>query len=328
MKSDSSKLSFAPATRTAVKPLIGLFGKSGSGKTMSALLVARGLVGPSGRIGLVDTENGRGSLFADLIPGGYNVLNLDAPFSPDRYVEAIEVAEQEADVLVIDSMSHEWSGEGGILDWQEEELTRMAGEDWKKREACKMAAWIKPKQAHKKMVMRLLRSSLPLICCLRAEEKTHMEQKDGEKKKVITDDFTTPLFDSRFIFEMLVNMETVARDGHGGFVNIRKVTHPGIWDCLPTEDEQLGIKHGQAIAAWASGAAGPVAATAPASEPDDLLLAIADATDGFELTGLVDQANAIEDPARQKRVKQAIVKRAKDLRFIWNDQQKGFITLG
>lgn len=323
----ASQLSFSPATRTAVKPLIGLFGKSGSGKTMSALLLARGLVGPSGRIGLVDTENGRGSLFADLIPGGYTVLDLDAPFSPDRYVEAIEAAEKQADVLVIDSMSHEWSGEGGILDWQEEELTRMAGDDWKKREACKMAAWIKPKLAHKKMVMRLLRASLPLICCLRAEEKTHMEQKEGQKRTVVTDDFSTPLFDSRFIFEMLVNMETIARNGVGGYTRITKVTHPGIWDCLPMEGEQLGVKHGEQIAKWAT--AGKVNGShAPAAtEPDDMLLAINDAADGFELTRLVEQANTIEDAVRQKTVKQAIARRAKGLRFIWNDHEKAFITL-
>ena len=153
------------ATRQGVKPLVGFYGKSGSGKTMSALLLARGIAGAKGRITLIDTENGRGSIFADLIPGGYQVLNLDAPFSPARYEEAIATAEKSSDVVLCDSMSHEWSGEGGVLDWAEEELQRMGGGDNNK-----MRSWIKPKMAHKMMVQRLLRTKFSLICCLRGEE--------------------------------------------------------------------------------------------------------------------------------------------------------------
>ena len=148
------------ATRQGVKPLVGFYGKSGSGKTMSALLFARGIVGASGRIVLIDTENKRGSIFADLIPGSYKTLDLDAPFSPDRYQEAIAEAEKVADAIVIDSMSHEWSGEGGVLDWAEEELQRMGGGDNNK-----MRSWIKPKMSHKQMIMRLFRCKCALICC-------------------------------------------------------------------------------------------------------------------------------------------------------------------
>ena len=99
-----------PATRQGVKPLVGFYGRSGSGKTMSALLFARGLVGHKGRLVLVDSENGRGSLFADIIPGGYSVIDLDAPFTPERYQDAIASAETSADCVVVDSLSHEWSG--------------------------------------------------------------------------------------------------------------------------------------------------------------------------------------------------------------------------
>lgn len=245
----SDDFKIKPATRQGVKPLVGFYGKSGSGKTMSALLFARGLAGPQGRVTLVDSESGRGSIFSDLIPGGYYVLDLDAPFSPDRYAAAFEHAEKNSDVVVFDSMSHEWGGEGGVLDWQDAELDRMAGDNWSKREACKMAAWIKPKMAHKLMVQRLLRSRLPLICCLRGEEKTHIQKGDG-KTKVFTDEFSSPLFDPRFIFEMLVNFETVARDGVGGFVIPRKITHPSVAALLPKDGEQIGVKHGEALARW------------------------------------------------------------------------------
>lgn len=242
-----------PATRQGVKPLVGFYGKSGSGKTMSALLFARGIVGASGRIVLIDTENKRGSIFADLIPGGYSALDLDAPFSPDRYQEAIAEAEKVADVIVIDSMSHEWSGEGGVLDMADSELERMGGGDNNK-----MRSWIKPKMSHKMMVQRLLRTKCALICCLRGEEKTHITKAaDGQKGKVITDEFSTPLFDPRFIFEMLLNFECVAHDGVGGYVTPRKITHPSIAALLPKENEQIGEKHGQALAAWCSAAGTP-----------------------------------------------------------------------
>jgi len=255
------------ATRTGVKPLIGMYGRSGSGKTMSALLLMRGLVGPSGRLVLVDSESGRGSLFADIIPGGYKVLNLEPPFSPERYQEAFEAAEAVADGVIVDSLSHEHNGDGGILDMQEDELTRMAGDNWQKREACKMASWIKPKMSHKKFIQRLLRCKVPLICCLRGEEKTHMIKGDDGKNKVVTDQFSSPLFDQRFIFELLLNFETVARDGKGGFVIPRKVTHPDLAAMIPKENEQIGIHTGEQIARWC--AAPGTSPVKPNGKPSD-----------------------------------------------------------
>jgi hypothetical protein len=259
------------ASRQGIKPLVGFYGKSGSGKTMSALLLARGIAGPTRKITLIDSENGRGSIFADLIPGGYGVLNLDAPFSPARYEEAIAEAEKSSDVVLVDSMSHEWSGEGGVLDWAEEELQRMGGGDNNK-----MRSWVKPKMAHKKMVQRLLRSKCALICCLRGEEKTHITKPEaGQKAKVITDEFSTPLFDPRFIYELLLNFETVAHSGVGGFIVPRKITHPSIAAILPRENEQISIKHGEALAAWCASAGSPAGVsslsatvTAPKSSGD------------------------------------------------------------
>lgn len=254
-------MTIKPATRTGIKPLVGIFGKSGSGKTMSALLFARGLVGPTGRITLIDTENGRGSIFSDIPEiAGYSVLELDAPFSPSRYGEAIVQAEAVSDCVVVDSMSHEWSGEGGVIDWADAELEKMGGDDRNK-----MRSWIKPKMAHKMMVGRLLRCKVALICCLRGDEKTHAI-KEGGKTKVVTDEFSSPLFDPRFVFEMLINFETIAKDGKGGFVIPRKITHPSIASLLPSPDEQIGVAHGVALARWCS-APGPVAPSAPQAAP-------------------------------------------------------------
>lgn len=241
---------------------------------MSALLFARGLVGPTGRIVMVDSESGRGSLFADIIPGGYSVIDIEPPFSPERYEQAIVTAEANADCVVVDSLSHEHNGEGGVLDMQEAELDRMAGDNWGKREACKMASWIKPKMAHKKFIQRLLRLKCGLICCLRGEEKTKMVKQPDGKNKVITDDFSSPLFDPRFLFELLLNFETIAKDGKGGFVIPRKVTHPDIATLLPADGQQIGIAHGEALARWCAAPGGkPVAqptAQAPVATPDEI----------------------------------------------------------
>src|ERR1039458_2695386 len=129
-------------------------------------------------------------------------------------------------------MSHEWSGEGVVLDWADSELKRLGGGD-----NMKMVSWIKPKMAHKTMVQRLLRTKCPLICCLRGEEKTHMAKGANNKMIVTTDEFSTPLFDPRFIFEMLLNFETFAHNGVGGFVVPRKITHPSIAALLPGQNE-------------------------------------------------------------------------------------------
>ncbi len=239
--------------------MVGFYGKSGSGKTMSALLFARGIVGPAGRIVLVDSENGRGSLFADMIPGGYKTIDLDAPFSPDRYEGAIVAAEAQADCVVVDSMTHEHNGEGGVLDWAEAELQKMGGGDNNK-----MRSWIKPKMAHKMMVQRLLRCKCALICCLRGEEKTHII-KDGQKNKVVTDEFSTPIYDPRFLFELLITFETVHKNGQGGYVIARKLTHPAIGPLMPKDGEQIGERHGAALAAWCANPG-----SKPAAAPDDL----------------------------------------------------------
>src|SRR3954463_11050162 len=108
------------AVRHAVPQIISLSGVSGSGKTYSGILLAGGIAGPNGKIGFLDTENGRGSMYADspgivsAIPQGYKRIEMSAPFSPKRYIKAIDAFEKAGfNVLVIDSGSHAWEGDGG-----------------------------------------------------------------------------------------------------------------------------------------------------------------------------------------------------------------------
>lgn len=174
---------FKPAIREQVGLLIGLAGGTGSGKTYSAMRLASGIAGGK-PFAVIDTEAGRAKHYADQFKFDHG--DLAAPFSPQAYAEAIFAADAaKYPCIVVDSMSHEWAGEGGVLEMHDAELDRMAGDDWKKREACKMAAWIRPKTDHKKMVQRLLQVRAHLILCFRAEEKIEMVKDEETKKMVI-----------------------------------------------------------------------------------------------------------------------------------------------
>lgn len=99
------------AERKKAKLRLGIAGASGSGKTWSALEIATGM---GGKIGMIDTESGRGELYGEDFD--YDVIRLEAPYSPARYVEALKVFERSGyDIVIIDSLSHAWSGDGGVL---------------------------------------------------------------------------------------------------------------------------------------------------------------------------------------------------------------------
>ncbi|HLW29711.1 MAG TPA: AAA family ATPase, partial [Brumimicrobium sp.] len=117
------------AQRHQVKLRIGLSSPSGYGKTYSALLLAYGITDDWTKIAIIDTENNSASLYSHL--GSFNVLTLQEPFAPERYIEAIQVCENAGmEVIIIDSISHEWQGKGGCL-----EIHEMLGgrfNDWAK----------------------------------------------------------------------------------------------------------------------------------------------------------------------------------------------------
>lgn len=222
---------------------------------MSALLIARGFAGPSGRVAIIDTESGRGSLYADVIPGGYQTLELSEPFSPQRYIDAIKVAEDAGfDCLVIDSMSHSWEGIGGVLD--------MAGEIEKRSGKSGLHCWKDPKLQHQKMVLKLLQTKLKcIICCLRAKHKSRQGKDDRGKTVIIKDDHVTPIQSEDFIFEMTVHAEIYPNHT----IRITKPGHPDLMKCFPEDGKgMLTLAHGKAIAQWAT------AGGEPAAAPDEL----------------------------------------------------------
>ena len=142
-------MQFQPAQRKRAKLRLGIAGTSGSGKTYSALAIASGITSWS-KIAVIDTENGSAELYAHL--GQYSVLTLTAPYDPDKYIAAIHLAEQSGfDVIIVDSLSHAWNGEGGILDQQGKAAdSKYKGNSW--------AAWREFTPKHNALVETMLKS--------------------------------------------------------------------------------------------------------------------------------------------------------------------------
>ena len=226
------------ATRVGVKPLIGLYSESGCGKTYSSLLMARGFVGKNGRIVLIDTESGRGSLYADVIEGGYDVLEIRGSFAPSVYVEAIrDVEKSGVSIGIIDSISHEWEGIGGVLDQAaiNEEKSGKKG----------LHCWNKPKMEHAKMMLCLLQSSIPWIVCMRSKHKSRQTKDEHGKTVIVKDDFTTPIQSEDFTFEMTCHGEIMPDHSF----RLTKSSHPELRKCF-RNGVPIDVETGISVAEW------------------------------------------------------------------------------
>jgi hypothetical protein len=244
-----SGFTFRPAIREEVGLIIGLIAPSGGGKTFSAMRLASGIVGEGNRFAVIDTEARRALHYAEMF--NFDHGELKAPFRPDAYAEAIKAADGAGyKAIVVDSFSHEWAGEGGVLEWQDEELNRMAGDDYRKREACKMAAWIKPKTGHKHMVQKLLQVKANLILCFRAEERVKME-KDAQGKTQIVPIGFQPVCSKELPYELTVSF-LMLPDKPGFPVPIKlQEQHKAIFPL----NQPLSEASGRAISEWARGGA-------------------------------------------------------------------------
>jgi hypothetical protein len=248
---------FRPAVRQNVSLLIGLAGASGSGKTYTAMRLAKGIAGDK-PFAVIDTEAGRAKHYAEDFRFDHG--DLKAPFSPHAYAEAIAAADAAGyTVIVVDSCSHEHAGTGGILDMQEAEFARMGG-----KEAVKMASWIKPKGEHRKMVQKLLQVRAHLILCFRAEEKIEMarnaEGKMEVRKKVTATgiDGWQPICEKNLPYELTASFLLMAsRPGVPLPIKLQS-QHRALFPL----DKEITEKSGRLIAAWATGGAGPESAAA------------------------------------------------------------------
>ena len=158
------------AERRKARLRLGIASTSGAGKTYSALLLAFGL---GGKVGLIDTENGSGDLYAHL--GEYDIIPLQAPYTVAKYREAIKVFETAGyNTIIIDSLTHAWAGEGGLLD-KHGKMADAGGNSY--------TAWRKVTPDHNALVEAMLQSPSHIIAAMRSKTEYVLE-KDAQGKMV------------------------------------------------------------------------------------------------------------------------------------------------
>ncbi|MPS66267.1 AAA family ATPase [Chryseobacterium sp.] len=198
--------------RQQVKLRLGLSGASGFGKTKSALLLAYGMTQDWSKIAVVDTENSSASLYSDL--GNYNVLDLQTPYSPERYIQAIELCEKSGiEVIIVDSASHEWNGTGGCLDIHEKLGGRF--QDW---------ANVTPR--HQAFINKILQSSCHIITTTRRKIDYSLDIGSNGKTQVVKHG-TKEITRDGFEYELTINFELInenhlakaSKDRTGLFMN-------------------------------------------------------------------------------------------------------------
>lgn len=239
-------MAFVKAVRKKAKLRLALTGPSGAGKTWGALTIAKSL---GGRIACIDTENGSASLYSNLVD--FDVMTLSAPYSPERYIEAIKEAEAAGyDILIIDSATHEWSGVGGCLEINEKTAqAKFRGNTW--------SAWNETTPRHRKFIDAMLQSRMHIICTGRSKTETSQTD-EGGKKKVVK-----------------LGMKTEQREGFEyEFTVVLDLTHDGHF-ALPSKDrtglfagdpQPISEETGKRLLAW-------LESGADAPKPDEKFLA-------------------------------------------------------
>lgn len=243
--------------------LIALAGTTGSGKTESAMRLARGIVGTQGKFCVIDTENKRALNKKKRYE--FDHLDLRSPYSPDNFKGAIDAAEKAGyGAIVVDNFSHEWFGEGGCSDIAEEALERLCRGDMSKAERLSALSWKEPKKTHKKLMYRILQSNVPIIFALRAEPKIKFV-KDAQGKTQIVDAGWQPICEKMFGYEMLV-YALLMPENPGVPVHIKKLEEE--FEPMFPVGEQITEIAGKKLSEWAAGGkAKPV--DAPQGEYED-----------------------------------------------------------
>lgn len=258
-------MGFQKAVRKKVWLKGALTGATHSGKTLGALLLARGIAGEGGRIAVLDTEHGRASHYADAAEKGvdfdFDAMDLDPPFKVERYTGAIDEAEKAGyQVLVIDSLSHAWMGEGGVLDFVDQQGGNSFSNGWRKAT---------PKQ--RALVDKILRSRIHIICTMRSQMAYEVVENDKGKKEPRKIGLK-PMQRSDFEYEFAFVLD-IQREGNMALVT-KDVT--GV---LPADGFKIATSHGQRLGQWIEGGEGEM----PADPADVLRDELPDCTTGDDL---------------------------------------------
>lgn len=196
-----------------------------------------------GKIAVIDTENGSAALYDEIVPDGeskYKVLNLDAPYSPNRYIEAINTCEKAGmEVIIIDSITHEWSGEGGCLELHDQYTQA-------DRSKNSYTAWNKVTPLHDKFVQRILQCDAHVLTTVRRKQEYEMS-KDEKGKTRVQKVGTKEVTREGFEYELTINFEMTADNGKGGYASASK-DRTGIFASMPSF--QITDEIGQTLKKW------------------------------------------------------------------------------
>ncbi|QPB42186.1 ATP-binding protein [Rodentibacter haemolyticus] len=241
-------MQFQKAERKKSKLRLALTGPSGSGKTYGALLLASGL---GNKIAVIDTEQGSASLYSHLAE--FDCLELEPPYTPERYREALKLAVQSGhEVVVIDSITHEWSGSGGCL----ELLEQIAKAKYKNNT---WAAWNDITPRHRAFIDDLLTAPLHIIVTARSKTETAQVEVNGRKQV------------------QKLGMKTEQRDGiEYEFTTVLDIVHDGHY-ALPSKDrtglfnantpEKLSKETGERVKKWLESGVELPSAGSPSAPP-------------------------------------------------------------
>lgn len=311
MNAHTRRFTANEAVREQVPLLIGLMGPSGGGKTYSALRLARGIQRVSGgEIFMIDTEARRGLHYADTFrkpdgSPGYQHVPFDPPHGSLDYLAALEFCVgRGAGVVIVDSMSHEHEGVGGLLDLHEQEVERLSRGNENKREAVKILAWGVPKANRRRLINVLLQKNANFIFCFRAKNSVKpvkVKQDNGyDKTEVVAQGFM-PIAGEEFVFEMTMN--ALLLPGAEGVptwnpehVGERLMTKlPEQFRGLMAKPRALDEDMGMALAHWARGAA-----ATPSGQGGGVNGSISGDRQGLDRTG--GAARPTEGPTLSQRI--------------------------
>ena len=298
-------MKFEKAVRRKAKLRLALSGPSGSGKTLSALLLAKGI---GGRIAVIDTERDSASLYAESVSVGggrkidtpeFDSLNLSAPYSPERYIDAIKAAADAGySVLIIDSITHEWSGVGGCLELVDDiAKARFRGNSW--------SAWNEVTPRHRAFVDAILQSPIHVIVTMRSKTETAQQENQNGKKTVVKLGMKAEQRDG-FEYEMSAVLD-LTHDGH--FATATK-DRTGLF--MGQDPVVVTAETGARLLAWLEHGAEEQKTGMSAEDVDKYIKAIAEAADIESLNAAATAALEAATDANDREGYKRLLSVAKD----------------
>ncbi len=259
-----------PAIRETVPLIIGIVGASGGGKSFSALRLATGIQRVTGgKIAMIDTEGRRGLFYAEDFK--FDHLDFKAPFDPLSYLEAIEACVANgAKTVIVDGMSFEHDGQGGVLEMHATEQDRLA-KAWRTTlDKVNMSAWQKPKADRRRLLNAMIQMGVNFVLCFRAKEKMDLK---GEKPKALG---WMPIAGEEFVYESTVTC--LLYPGSNGVPSWHPaemgekatIKMPGKLAGIFGQGQPLSEDIGEKLAQWAAGdATGGTSPAAPLPSAND-----------------------------------------------------------